>query len=483
MKQRSLKVNAFLNSLRNILTLIFPLITFPYISRVLSVKGIGKYSFSNSIISYFTLIASLGINSYAIREGAKYRDNKKKIQQFANEVFTINVFSTLFSYILLFICLLTFSRLHEYFVCILIYSIEIGFYVLSVDWLFTIYEDFMYITIRSIAFQVLSIILLFIFVRHSNDYLNYAAVSVFSAVGSNILNFYKAKKLIGIRMIFHFNWKKHLVPIFILFAANIANLIYVNSDITILGLMKSNYIVGIYNTSSRIYLILRNGLIAVLAVAVPRLAMLYGKKKIKEYKNILESLINVLILITLPIMFGLYMLGKQVILIIAGSHFLRSVSSLRILTIAYIFIVLSEVLTECVLIPAKKEKYILYSMSISASINILLNILLIPSFSENAAAFSTVLSELLMLIINFHYSKPLLKGMINFYSMGLNSIESLIGCFGIVIVCLIVDNVFNSLIMITILSITMSIIIYILILLIFKNIYVISIVKGNLRIL
>ena len=284
-------------------------------------------------------------------------------------------------------------------------------------------------------------------------------------------------------MIFHFNWKKHLVPIFILFAANIANLIYVNSDITILGLMKSNYIVGIYNTSSRIYLILRNGLIAVLAVAVPRLAMLYGKKKIKEYKNILESLINVLILITLPIMFGLYMLGKQVILIIAGSHFLRSVSSLRILTIAYIFIVLSEVLTECVLIPAKKEKYILYSMSISASINILLNILLIPSFSENAAAFSTVLSELLMLIINFHYSKPLLKGMINFYSMGLNSIESLIGCFGIVIVCLIVDNVFNSLIMITILSITMSIIIYILILLIFKNIYVISIVKGNLRIL
>lgn len=272
---KSLKLNAFLNGLRSLLSVIFPLITFPYVSRVLSINGIGKYNFSNSIISYFMLIAALGISNYAVREGAKYRNNKRKINQFVNEVFTINACSAIVSYVCLFICLITFSKLHSYLICILIYSIQIGFSVISVDWLFTIYEDFVYITIRSILFQIISILLLFVFVRHSNDYLNYAAITVFSAVGSNVLNFYRAEKEHRIHLVFHFNWKKHMTPILILFAANVANLIYVNSDVTLLGLLKSNYVVGIYSVSSRIYTIIKSVLSAVLLVSVPRLALLY----------------------------------------------------------------------------------------------------------------------------------------------------------------------------------------------------------------
>ena len=229
MRNKSLKVNAFLNSLRSLLSIIFPLITFPYVSRVLSVSGIGKYNFSNSIVSYFTLIAALGISTYAIREGAKYRDSKQKIDTFASEVFTINVFSAIIAYILLFISLAIFVKLHSYIACILIYSIQIGFSVISFDWLFTIYEDFVYITIRSIVFQLISILLLFVFVRRSDDYLNYAAITVFSAVGSNILNFYKVKKDHRICLTLHCNLNKHILPILILFAANVANLIYVNS--------------------------------------------------------------------------------------------------------------------------------------------------------------------------------------------------------------------------------------------------------------
>ncbi|MDW5473045.1 oligosaccharide flippase family protein [Limosilactobacillus reuteri] len=196
MKRKSLKINAILNGFKSLLSLIFPLITFPYVSRVLSVNGIGKYNFSKSIIGYFLLIAALGISTYGVREGTKYRDNIEKIDQFASEIFTINVFSAILAYILLFLCLLLFSKLHSYFICILIFSIQIGFSVIGIDWLFTIYEDFVYITIRSIIFQILSILLLFIFVRHSGDYLNYALITVFSAVGSNLLNFLKAKKII-----------------------------------------------------------------------------------------------------------------------------------------------------------------------------------------------------------------------------------------------------------------------------------------------
>ena len=474
---KSLKLNAFLNGLRSLLSVLFPLITFPYVSRVLSVTGIGKYNFSNSVVSYFMLIAALGISNYAVREGAKYRDNTRRIDQFANEIFTINVCSALVAYICLFISLIIFTRLHSYLTCILIYSIQIGFSVISVDWLFTIYEDFVYITIRSILFQVLSIALLFTFVRHPNDYLNYAAITVFSAVGSNVLNFYKAEKEHKIRLVFHFNWKQHMIPIMILFAANVANLIYVNSDITLLGLLKNDYIVGIYSISSRIYSIIKNVLSAMLLVSVPRLALLYGNKKITEYKALLLKLTNVLVLFTLPAMIGLIMLSKQVVLIIAGNHFIRSVMSLRILAIAYLFSILAWVLSDCVLIPAKREKYLLYSMITSAVINIVFNLVMIRYWSENAAAISTVLSELIMFIINYHYSKDIIQKVFISKQLLNTFVNSLIGCIGIVVVCLVVSSMISSLIIKTILSVLSSVLVYGLILILLRNPYVVGLLK------
>ncbi|MDX2312408.1 flippase [Limosilactobacillus mucosae] len=477
---KSLKLNAFLNGLRSLLSVIFPLITFPYVSRVLSVNGIGKYNFSNSIISYFMLIAALGISNYAVREGAKYRNNKRKINQFANEVFTINACSAIVSYVCLFICLITFSKLHSYLICILIYSIQIGFSVISVDWLFTIYEDFVYITIRSILFQIISILLLFVFVRHSNDYLNYAAITVFSAVGSNVLNFYRAEKEHRIHLVFHFNWKKHMTPILILFAANVANLIYVNSDVTLLGLLKSNYVVGIYSVSSRIYTIIKSVLSAVLLVSVPRLALLYGNKEFSKYKILLSKLTNMLVLLVLPAMIGLIMLSKQVVLIIAGNHFLRSVMSLRILAVAYIFSILAWILSDCVLIPAKREKYLLYSMTISAVINIVFNIIMIPYWSENAAAISTVLSELAMFTINYHYAKDIVKEVFVSKDLLRTFTNSFVGCIGIIIVCLGINIIFSSIIIKTILSVLFSVLVYGLILVMLKNTYASSLIKQGL---
>lgn len=477
---KSLKLNAFLNGLRSLLSVIFPLITFPYVSRVLSVNGIGKYNFSNSIISYFMLIAVLGISNYAVREGAKYRNNKRKINQFANEVFTINACSAIVSYVCLFICLITFSKLHSYLICILIYSIQIGFSVISVDWLFTIYEDFVYITIRSILFQIISILLLFVFVRHSNDYLNYAAITVFSAVGSNVLNFYRAEKEHRIHLVFHFNWKKHMTPILILFAANVANLIYVNSDVTLLGLLKSNYVVGIYSVSSRIYTIIKSVLSAVLLVSVPRLALLYGNKEFSKYKILLSKLTNMLVLLVLPAMIGLIMLSKQVVLIIAGNHFLRSVMSLRILAVAYIFSILAWILSDCVLIPAKREKYLLYSMTISAVINIVFNIIMIPYWSENAAAISTILSELAMFTINYHYAKDIVKEVFVSKDLLRTFTNSFVGCIGIIIVCLGINIIFSSIIIKTILSVLFSVLVYGLILVMLKNTYASSLIKQGL---
>lgn len=470
-------MNAFLNSFRSILNILFPLITFPYISRKLSVDGIGIYNFSNSIVSYFLLIAALGIGTYAVREGAKYRDNKEKITQFSSEVFTINIFSTLIAYILLFLCLIVIPKLHNYFWCILIFSLQIFFTTIGTEWIYQIYEDYTYITIRSIIFQIISIILLFIFVRNPQDYLNYAAITVFSAVGSNVLNFIHARKYCRIHIVFHFNWKKHIVPILILFAAGIANMIYVNSDITLLGLMKNNYVVGIYSVSSKVYSLIKTLISALLIVTIPRLALLFGSNRIKEYKNILFNLTNTLVVLALPVSIGLFMLAKEVVLIISGPNYLRAVDSLRILCFAYIFSILSWILSDCVLIPAKREKKVLNSMVFSAMLNIIFNIVLIPLWNENAAAISTVLAEMCMFIMNYHYSKDIVYGIFKSKELLKNFVTSIIGCVGIIIICMLCDLGWQSIILKTVFSVILSTIIYGSILVLLKSNMIIGIIQ------
>ena len=483
MRKKSLKINAILNGLRSILNILFPIITFPYISRVLQVKGIGIYNFSNSIVSYFLLIAALGINTYAVREGARFRDNKVKISQFASEVFTINIYSTIIAYLLLFICLCIFTKLHNYLICILILSLQIFFTTIGTEWIYQIYEDYSYITIRSIVFQILSIVLLFIFVRRPNDYLKYAAITVFSAVGSNILNFIHVRQYCHISIIKKFNWKVHIKPIIILFFASVASMIYVNSDITVLGLMKNNYIVGIYSVSSKVYQIVKTLISAILIVTVPRLAMLFGRKQLKEYKDILTKLTNVLVLFALPASTGLFMLAREVILLISGQKYLRSISSLQILCFAYIFSILAWILSDCVLIPAKREKYVLRSMTASAVLNIVINLILIPLWNENAAALSTVLAEMCMFIVNYYYAKDLVKDVFMSKTLLHTFVSSIIGCIGIVVVCILCNYSFQSLIIKTIFSVVFSVIMYGVILILLKNPFALSVLNRTKMIL
>ena len=469
MKHKSLALNAFLNSLRSVLNILFPLITFPYVSRKLTVDGMGIYNFSNSFISYFLLIAALGINTYAIREGAKYRNNKVKITQFSSEIFTINICSTLIAYVLLFICLVLFSQLHVYLLCILIFSLQIIFNTIGTEWIYQIYEDYTYITIRSIFFQIISIVLLFVFVKGKQDYLKYAAITVFSTVGSNFLNFIHARQYCNIHLTFNFNWKKHIVPILILFASSIANMIYLNSDITLLGLMKTNYIVGIYAVSSKVYGVVKTLISALLLVTIPRLAMLFGNHRVREYKNILSKLTNTLLVLALPASVGLFMLAKEVILMISGPNYIRSISSLQILCFAYIFSILAWILSDCVLIPAKRERNVLISMTISAILNIVFNIVFIPLWDENAAAISTVLAEASMFISNFYFSKDLVSDVFKSKRFLENFITSAVGCIGIIVICLLCNSIIQSMILKTIFSIILSVITYGIILLILKN--------------
>lgn len=482
MKNKSLGLNAFLNGFRSVLNLIFPLITFPYISRVLSVSGIGIYNFSNTYISYFILIAGLGIATYAVREGAKYRNERGKIEAFASQVFSINVIATLIAYVLLFLSLVIFKNLSNYVSCILIFSLQILFTTLGTEWIYTIYEDYAYITVRSIVFKIISIILLFILVRNPSDYLWYATITVFASVGSNILNFLHARSFIRVRLILKTNWQYHLKPILIIFASAVAVTIYVSSDTTILGILKNDYAVGIYSTSVKIYQIAQSLLSAILTVTIPRLAMLWGQKRREEYNDVLTRVINTLGILVLPASVGLIMLSREVVLIIAGHKFLPSVDSLRIITWAIIFSIFSWIFSDCVLIPAKRESKVLRNTLITAAINVILNFILIPSMSYDGTSLSTVIAEFSVMIMNGYSCRDIIKPIIFKKETLKNLFESIIGCIGIVIVCLLCQWGLYSMIWKTIFSIVLSVPMYGAILVLLGNEIATSMLKNVLNV-
>lgn len=469
MKRKSLGVNALINSIRSVVNLMFPLITFPYVSRILSVNGMGIYNFSSTYVGYFLLLAGLGIYTYAIREGAKFRNDREKISQFASQVFTINIVSTLIAYVLLLISLLIFKNLQNYVSAILIFSLQIIFTTIGTEWIYTIYEEYNYITIRSILFKIISMILLFLLVKKASDYLVYVSISVFASVGSNVLNFVHSKSYCSIKLVKKVDWYKHLKPIIIIFASSLAINIYVSSDTTILGLLKDDYAVGIYGLSVKIYSISESLMNAVMAVTIPRLAMLFGRKKYKEYNLTLKNIINFLILLILPGCIGIMMLSKEIVLIIAGKKYLDSVNSLRIIIWAIIFSIFSWLFMQCVLIPAKREAQVLKNTIITAIVNIILNFILIPSLSYDGTSLSTVLAQLMVMLMNGYSSWDIVKPVILRKETLYNFFESIIGCIGIVMVCILCNIGFNSLILKTIVSIVLSIIVYGMILIILQN--------------
>lgn len=194
MREKSLKLNSFMNTFKTLMTIIFPLITYPYALRVLGVSNIGKANFANSIVSYFVLIAGLGISRYAIREGARKRDDKNEFSDFAGQMLAISLVSTVLAYVLLGITLLISPNLHPYIKLIMIYSVSIVGTTFGMDWVNSAYEEYVYITLRSILFQFISMILLFCFVKNESDLIWYVWISVISNIGANILNFFYIRK-------------------------------------------------------------------------------------------------------------------------------------------------------------------------------------------------------------------------------------------------------------------------------------------------
>lgn len=400
MQQKSLKKNSILNVIKTLSSIIFPLITLPYISRVLLPTNVGKVNFGSSFISYFSMIASLGITTYAIRECSAVSNDKEKLGKKSSEIFSINVCTTIVAYLFLAITLMIFRKLDVYRTLIIIQSTSILFMTLGTDWLNTAMEDFKYITIRTLVFQVLSLILMFIFVREQTDYLKYAAISVFSASGANVANIFYRKRFCKVKFTFDMQWKKHFKPILLLFVMILAQTIFSSADVTMLGIMRSDYEVGIYSTAHKIENIISQVVSSLAWVVMPRMSAYYAERDYDKINDLLRKTLELLMLIGIPAVAGTCMLSKEIVTIVGGNNFIEASLSLTILIFSFAFSLIGgSFLGNMVLLPSGNEKIYMNICCLTAVFNVALNYLLIPKGGACAAAFTTALSSLIIMIM------------------------------------------------------------------------------------
>lgn len=400
--------NTVYNTIKTVFGIIFPLITFPYITRVLGVDNVGKVNYGNSIVNYFTLIAGLGISTYAIRECSKVRDDKVKLSDTASQILSINVISTIIAYAALFITLLSARRLDSYRSLILIQSVTILFTTLGADWLNQAMEDFRYITIRTVSIQVISLSLMFIFIHHPDDYIKYAAISVFAASGANVVNMLYRRRFCKTRFTLRIEWKKHIVPIMLLFSMILSQTIYTSSDTTMLGLMKGDRQVGLYSTSVKIYNMVNTVVASIANVVMPELSAYFAIKDYKNINKILRYALSFIVTLGIPCLVGLNVITVPLIYTVAGADYVDAAMSMHILTIALACSFIGGFFGNIIMIPSGREKYSLQSSIVSAVVNFVLNLILIPIWGLNAAAATTAIAEFVgIFIVRRHVEKEI----------------------------------------------------------------------------
>lgn len=464
MKKKSLKINMILNILKQCCNIIIPLIIYPYVSRVLGASNYGKYSFADSVINVFMTIACLGVPTYAVREGARLRDNKKAIEKFTAEVYSINILSLIFTMIVLIAVVENNFRLHKDALVIYLLSFNIITSILGRDWLNNIFENFAYITVRYIFFQLVAVCLIFFCIKNSDDYIEYTCITLVANSGGYILNFFYTQKFVHLQITTKLNLKKHMPSILFLWGVSLAIQIYIMSDVIILGFFQSDAQVGIYSLSSKVYTIVKALLNAIIIVTIPRISSYIDDPYSNDCQNIIKKLRSALYILVLPSVVGLFMESKNIILLIGGEEYVTGAMVIRILCIALVFAVFGCFYAQAILVPTRNDKSFFVATVISASVNILLNFLIIPRMGICGAAITTVIAEGCVMLICMFASKRI------YYIKKDNEVWGIIlGCAGIVVMCILTELLnFNYLIKL-LLSIVLSSIIYVFIITVCKN--------------
>ena len=396
--KNSVKLNMLMNAILTMSSFIFPLITFPYISRILLPAGTGKINFATSVVNYFAMFAQLGIPTYGIRACAKVRDDKVKLSKIVHELLFINIFMCVLVYIVFFLSIFNVPRLRQDIALYLIIGISIILNALGVEWLYKALEKYSYITVRSLIFKAIALVAMFLLVKNQEDYVIYGGITIFAASASNILNFWNLRKYVILKPLGKYNIRQHVKMVITFFSMSIATTIYTNLDSVMLGFMKGDVDVGYYGAAVKIKNILVSLVTSASAVLLPRASFYVDRNLLDEFYYLLKKTMHFVFLLACPLTLYFIIFAKEGIFFLSGEAYAGSILPMQIIMPTLIFIGMTNIIGIQMLVPLGLEKQVLYSEIAGAVVDFILNAFLIPRYASAGAAVGTLVAEIVVLI-------------------------------------------------------------------------------------
>lgn len=416
-KEKSIVLNVIFNVIYKTVNTIFPFLTTMYISHVLLASGVGKVNIAQNIAQYFVLIAPLGITNYGTREIAKLREKQSETNELFSELFSINLFSTIFCssiYYMMVFCSSYFCTERKLF-CIA--GLAVVFNSINVEWYYQGYEDFVYIAMRSIFVKCLSFVLILIFIKSTEDYVLYALIYVLGIAGNHIFNLINIIRE-GVKIRIKFNLPSHhFKPIFLLLCSNIAIELYTLLDTTMLGAMCTEEVVGYYTSSIKLVKTVIILIAAIGSILLPRLSYYIHNRQFDRCEEILSLVCMIYFFIGIPCNIGLFICAKDVISILFGASFAPALTTLRIGSFLIYAITFNNLFGTQVLLAYSQEKKILCATIIGAISNIIMNVVLISKYEQDGAIIASLISEVLVMIVTIVFARKEIKIRVNYFDL------------------------------------------------------------------
>lgn len=398
----SIKKNFFYSSILTTANFIFPLLTFPYVSRVLGVTNVGICNFVDSVIHYFVLFSMMGIGIVGIREVAKYKNDRKKLNGTFSGLFWLNTITTSTALLVLILLTLFVYKLRIHWEMMIIGSLKLVMNYMLIEWLYKGLEEFRFITIRTLIIKTFYMASVFILVRQPSDYQIYYLLTVLMVVLNSIVNIIYSRHFVSL-LLDRQNIKLYVKPFFMLGGYNLLTSMYLTFNVVYLGFVSGETEVGYYSTASKLFKILIALFTAFTGVLLPRMSSLLSEGRKDDFESLLQRSIHILFSFSWPLVIFTIIFAPEIITLIAGQGYEGAILPMRIMMPLILIIGYEQILIIQTLMPLKKDKAILRNSIYGAVAAVILNVLLVPKFASVGSATVWLVCELVVLCSGQYY--------------------------------------------------------------------------------
>lgn len=446
-----IKKNFLYSSALTISNYIFPLLIFPYISRVLGVTNIGICDFVDSIINYYVLFSMMGMHVIGIREIAKNKTSPLNLNKTFSDLFILNIITTLLVLVIFFIALYTVPQLYQHKELMYIGAVKIIFNLFLIEWFYRGIENFRFITIRTIIVKTLYVISIFILVNKESDYNIYYALTAGMIVINAVINWIYKRNFVRLDLM-HSSIRTYSKPYFINGLYMLLTSMYTSFNVAFLGFVSGEKQVGYYSTAIKLYTIFLAVFTAFSNVMMPRMSVLVSEGKLEELKGYMNKSFDVLLAFSLPLIFITVPLAPDIIYIIAGSGYEGAVIPMKIIMPLILIVGIAQILIIQILIPAGYDKIILFNSIVGAVVGIVMNILLVKYYGSIGSAVVVLAAELIVTVSAAFWIKKYLNLLIPYKKILFNILISI----PYIAICIMSQQILSSPFLICVIAIGFS---------------------------